>query len=64
MVIDMKLIGESFLEIKKSKFYGLLYEINSLEDVDNILEELKKEHKKARHIPYAYKLNNIVKKNR
>lgn len=58
----MKLIGESFLEIKKSKFYGLLYEINSIEEVDEILESLKKEHKKAKHFPYAYKINNTAKK--
>ena len=32
------------------------------EDIDNILEYLKKEHKKARHIPYAYKIDNLVKK--
>ena len=58
----MKLVGESFLEIKKSKFYGLLYEINSIEEVNEILENLRREHKKARHFPYAYKINNTAKK--
>ena len=58
----MKLIGESFLEIKKSKFIGLLYELDSIEEVDTILEEIKKEHKKARHYPYAYKFNSMAKK--
>ena len=58
----MKLIGKSYLEIKKSKFYGLLYEINSIDEANEILENLKKEHKKARHFPYAYKINNTAKK--
>jgi len=58
----MNLISESFLEVKKSKFIGLLYEIDSLDEVDEILNYLKIEHKKARHFPYAYKLNNTAKK--
>lgn len=62
MVINVKLIGESFLEIKKSKFYGYLYEIDSLEEVDNILNEIKNNNKKARHFPYAYKFKAFAKK--
>ena len=62
MVILMKLISESFLEIKKSKFYGYLYEINNIEEVNIILNEIKENNKKARHFPYAYKINNIAKK--
>lgn len=58
----MKLLGNSSIEIKKSKFIGLLYEIESLDDVDKILENLKIEHKKAKHFPYAYKFNNTAKK--
>ena len=58
----MKLINESFLEIKKSKFYGYLYKIDSLEEAEIILEEIKNKNKKARHFPYAYKFNNIAKK--
>lgn len=58
----MKLIGESFLEIKKSKFYGYLYEIDSIEEIDTILESIKKDNKKARHFPYAYKFYNTAKK--
>lgn len=44
-------------EIKKSKFVGSLYNITSAEDVNNILQEIKKEHKKAKHITYAYRLS-------
>jgi len=58
----MKLINTSFLEVKKSKFYGYLYEINNLEEVDIILDTIKKDNKKARHFPYAYKFNNTAKK--
>lgn len=41
-------------EIKKSKFYSLIFEIKNKKDITNIIENLKKEHKKARHICYAY----------
>ncbi len=58
----MKLINESYVEIKKSKFIGLYYQIDNLEEVKDILESLKKEHKKARHMPYAYKFENTAKK--
>lgn len=58
----MKLINKSLVEIKKSKFIGLYYEVNDVEEVNNILESLKKEHKKARHMPYAYKIGSIAKK--
>ena len=58
----MKLINNFTYEIKKSKFIGYFYEIDTLEDIDKILELVKKEHKKAKHFPYAYKFNNIAKK--
>ena len=51
----MKLINTYTLEIKKSKFIAYYYEINDKDEVDSILNDLKKEHKKAKHIPYAYK---------
>lgn len=46
------------LEIKKSKFIGCVYKVNSISDVTNIIESLKKEHKKATHICYAYKITD------
>lgn len=58
----MKLMNTYTLEIKKSKFIAIYYEIDTKEEADKILEDLKKEHKKARHIPYAYKIDNVVKK--
>lgn len=58
----MKLLNEYTLEVKKSKFIGLMYEVNTIDEVNEILNNLKKEHKKARHLPYAYKIGNLVKK--
>ena len=58
----MKLINTYTLEIKKSKFIAYYYEIDSKEEADTILDKLKKEHKKARHIPYAYKIDNYIRK--
>lgn len=58
----MKLINQSQVEIKKSKFIGLYYEIDNVDEVKTILVDLKKEHKKARHMPYAYKVGNTAKK--
>ena len=58
----MKLINTYTLEIKKSKFIAYYYEIKSTDEAKEILETLKKEHKKARHIPYAYKIGPLAKK--
>ncbi len=57
----MKKLNESFIEVKKSKFIGLLYEISSLDEINKIIESLSNEHKKARHIVYAYKIDNVEK---
>ena len=59
--IGMKKINENYLEVKKSKFIGLLYSIDNEEDIKKIIEELSIEHKKARHIVYAYKLGSQEK---
>ena len=58
----MKLLNTSYIEIKKSKFYGYLYELDSIEDVKIILNNLKEENKGYRHIPYAYYFNNTAGK--
>ena len=57
----MKKLKTSNLEIKKSKFISILYEVNSIEEVESIINDLKKEHKKSRHIVYAYKIGNLEK---
>ena len=58
----MKLINKNEIVIKKSRFLGFIYEIDNEEDIKNILNNIRKEHKKAKHFPYAFKLNNTAKK--
>lgn len=58
----MKLLNESKIEIKKSKFLGYAYEVETIEEVKKVIEKLKEEHKKARHTPYAYILSNTAGK--
>jgi uncharacterized YigZ family protein len=48
-------------EIEKSKFYCLLIKINSLKEVDTILEQAKKDYKDATHYCYAYILDSYKK---
>lgn len=58
----MKLLKDYTYEIKKSKFIAYYYEIENVKEAKEILEKLKKEHKRARHIPYAYKCSNAASK--
>ena len=58
----MKLISTYTEEIKKSKFIGLYYELDSIEEVKIIINSLKLEHKKAKHIVYAYKFGSTAGK--
>lgn len=56
------LINSYELVIKKSKFIGILYDIKTEDEVKIIFENLKKEHPKARHMPYAYIMGNTARK--
>ena len=58
----MKLLNESLIIEKKSKFIGMLYEIDNKEDVLSILDSVKTNNKGYRHIPYAYHLKNTASK--
>jgi len=49
------------LEIKKSKFISKIYKVNSLEEINNILLNLKKEYCDATHHCYAYIINDFKK---
>ncbi len=62
MGVFMKLINSNEIIIKKSRFLGFYYEISSPDEVNSILESLRKEHKKARHFPYAYVCGGTAKK--
>ena len=52
----MKKLNESYLEIKKSKFIGILYEVNSTNDVEVILnypdDEFEKQSKKKCYLKF------------
>lgn len=47
--------------INKSKFIALTYHIDSLNEINNKLEEVKKIYKDATHYCYAYILDNFEK---
>ena len=49
--------------IKKSRFIGIAQRIDSLEDVQEKLSSLRKEHTNANHICYAYQLGDLLKSN-
>lgn len=58
----MKLIKTYEEIVKKSRFIGLMYEIESVDEAEKIIKDIRLEHKKARHTPYAYKLPNTARK--
>jgi len=45
---------QSYYEISKSKFYGYKFDIKTESEVKLIIENLKTQHKKARHFCFAY----------
>lgn len=61
----MKTVEDNYLEIiiKKSKFLVYTFNINSTEEIDKKIEEIKHKYNDATHICYAYILNNIAKCN-
>ena len=44
--------------VKKSKFIAFSFDVKTVEEVKSNLKVIKKEYKDARHIAYAYLLNN------
>ena len=57
---------EALYKEKGSKFLAYAYPVQNIEEINKRLEELRKEHPKARHHCYAYKLgasNPILKAN-
>ena len=46
----------NLIEVMKSKFIAYLIPLKNEEDFKPILANLRKEHKKARHIVYAYRV--------
>lgn len=52
---------ENKIEVEKSKFIGLLFPLKNEDEFKEILKSLQKEHKKARHIVYAYRIGTKSK---
>ena len=60
----MKSVKEKIVytyEINKSKFISIICYINNSDEVNGILDEVKKEYKDATHYCYAYILDNTKK---
>ena len=49
--------------INKSKFIALTYHIDNIDEINNLLDKVKKEYKDATHYCYAYILDNSEKAN-
>lgn len=47
--------------IKNSKFITYLFKVNSILEINNYLEQIKKEYKDATHYCYSYILDNNIK---
>lgn len=53
---------ENTIIIKKSKFICILSNVSNIKEAEEILDQVKLEHKKATHFPYAYIIDNNIKK--
>ena len=60
-VIDKEKIYEMI--IKNSKFISYIYKVNSLNDIEIIINDIKNKYKDATHICYSYKIDNLIKTN-
>lgn len=58
----MNLLKTDTTIVKKSKFIAYLYDLSDLSEVKTILNNLRLEHKKAKHVVYAYKYGNTAGK--
>lgn len=54
-------IYESEIIIKKSKFISKVCYISSKEEAESIISKVKNEYSDARHVVYAYRLDNTAK---
>lgn len=60
----MKTIRQTYqsnLEVMKSKFISILMPLDNPDDFKEILKKIQKEHSKAKHIVYAYKVDQKTK---
>ena len=54
---------DGYVEVNKSKFYAILMPLNNVDDFKALLAEIKKEHSKAKHVVYAYRVGTSSKSN-
>lgn len=47
--------------INKSKFIGFIYNVETINEISNIIDNLKSKYNDATHICYAYKIGTIKK---
>ena len=60
----MVLINDTYqvtIEEMKSKFIAIAMPISSVDDFKLKLKAIEKEHHKARHVVYAYRVDNVYK---
>ncbi len=54
---------EATIEVLKSKFTCIVYPLDNIDEFKNLLESIRKEHPKARHVVYAYRVGTASKSN-
>ena len=54
-------IATSEIIVKKSKFLGFVYVVDSETTAQSIIKEMKQKYRDARHVVYAYTLKNTAK---
>lgn len=52
---------ECLTEVMKSKFIAILFPVNDSEEFKKELAKIQKEHSKARHVVYAYRIDSKTK---
>ena len=58
----MQLLETSEIYEKKSRFLGFYYKLDNINEIKQIVNSLKEEHKKANHFVYAYRFGNTAGK--
>ena len=52
-----------YVELLKSKFYSFAIPVNDVEEFKTRLEEIRKANPKAKHVVYAYRIDQLPKSN-
>ena len=60
-IITIKNNQKSVYEIKKSEFISYAFSVQSVDEANMLLAEVKQKHNDARHVCYAYVVNSLEK---